>query len=67
MAVNYTNYSEEGEGSARELFEQRVSTLDKSMFSNLFNKAYADAIKIFNSQLIQEAEKNQKFIENINK
>lgn len=63
IAVNYTK---EGEDT-RALFELTVNTLEKSMFSNLFNKAYADAIKIFNSQLIQEAEKNQKFIENINK
>ena len=64
FAVNYTSDVNSG---AKELFNQQINTSEKSMFSNLFNKAYGDAIKIFNTQLIEEAEKNQKFIENINK
>ena len=38
----------------------------KAMLSNLFNKAYSEAVNEFNQQLIKEAEKNKQFIENIN-
>jgi hypothetical protein len=38
----------------------------KATLSNLFNKAYSEAVNEFNQQLIKEAEKNQQFIENIN-
>ena len=47
------------------LYRTNIQPL-KSVASNLFNKAYSEAVNEFNQQLIKEAEKNKKFIENIN-
>ena len=54
------------ESVASALYGNIVETKNKAMASNLFNKAYSEAVNEFNQQLIKEAEKNKQFIENIN-
>ena len=60
----YSAYEDENK-DGKMLYRKDIQP-QKAMLSNLFNKAYSEAVNEFNQQLIKEAEKNKKFIENIN-